>query len=96
MPGGIPQSPFDVRESIRRESCLGYRAVQVLGFVYAYHAKHGRTPSYGTIRDELGFADKADVCKVIGRLEKRELLQRARAGIQRGAEWRQPVLRLPC
>lgn len=42
----------------------------------AYIALHGRAPSYGIIRDELGFRDKADVRSVVKRLEKRGLLMR--------------------
>jgi SOS-response transcriptional repressor LexA len=75
---------------------LGYRAVQVLGYVRDYHDRHGHAPSYGTIADALGFMTKADVCKVVARLEKRALLSRAGSGrVRRGSERYKPVLRLP-
>lgn len=59
---------------------LGYRGSQVLAFVHVTIAELGHAPSYGDIRDELGFSDRSDVRKVVVRLEKRGLLKRAGAG----------------
>jgi SOS-response transcriptional repressor LexA len=74
---------------------LGYRASQVLRFVQDHLAAHGQAPSYGTIRDGLGFADKCEVARVVYRLEKRGLLIRVGAGrVRRGKQWNAPVLRL--
>lgn len=59
---------------------LGYRAVQVLGYVRSAIVEDGQAPSYGMIRNQLGFTDRADVHRVIVRLEKRGLLSRAGSG----------------
>lgn len=64
----------------RRARCLGYRAVQVLDLVQTTIAEEGQPPSYSEICDELGFADRADVCKVVERLEQRGLLRREGTG----------------
>jgi len=75
---------------------LGYRGVQVLAFVRSFIDEHGHAPSYNRIGDVLNM-DKADVCKVVARLERRELLMRVGSGkVRRGREWNKPVLRLPC
>lgn len=59
---------------------LGYRGRQVLGYVRQTIEADGTAPSYGMIRDALGFSDKADVLRVVERLEDRGLLRRAGAG----------------
>jgi SOS-response transcriptional repressor LexA len=59
---------------------MGYRCIQVLGYVRAVIDDEGRAPSYSMIRDELGFTDKGDVCRVVKRLEQRGLLHRAGSG----------------
>jgi SOS-response transcriptional repressor LexA len=59
---------------------LGYRASQVLAFVRKCIEEEGHAPSYNMIRKELDFADCADVCKVVGRLENRGLLSRVGRG----------------
>jgi len=59
---------------------LGYRAVQVLGYVHETIAEQGQAPSYRMIRDALDFCDKAAVQRVVERLERRGLLSRAGSG----------------
>lgn len=59
---------------------LGYRGRQVMAFVRKCIADHGRAPSYGEIKRELGFACEADVCRVVQRLEGRGLLKRVGRG----------------
>lgn len=59
---------------------LGFRSVQVLDYIRATFASKGRAPSYTEIRDVLGFNDRAEVCRVIGRLENRGLLVRVSRG----------------
>lgn len=59
---------------------LGYRSVQVLTYVRQTIDDTGRAPSYAMIRDQLGFNDKAEVCHIVKRLEKRGLLRRAGYG----------------
>ena len=59
---------------------LGYRGVQVLAFVRKCITETCRAPSYGMIVRELNFADQADVCRVVARLEARGLLKRAGRG----------------
>lgn len=60
------------RQSRRR----GYRGEQVKAFALSYHSEHGVSPSYGIIRDRLGFNTTADVCNVVRRLERRGLVSR--------------------
>ena len=55
---------------------LGYRGRQVLDLVRETIAMHGTPPSYSTIRDSLGFNDRAEVCRVVERLECRGVLYR--------------------
>jgi hypothetical protein len=62
------------------EPILGYRATQVLAYVRAVIAADGRAPSYGMIRDNLGFASNVHVCRVVQRLEQRGLLRRVGSG----------------
>lgn len=62
---------------------LGYRGTQVLLFVRQTKRKTGQVPSYCEIRDALGFNDRAEVCRVIERLERKGLLRRAGDGRQR-------------
>ena len=63
---------------------VGFRGEQVYSFYLAFTAEHGFAPSYATIGDVLGM-DKASVCKVVKRLEKRALVMRAGPGrIRRG------------
>lgn len=59
---------------------LGYRGRQVLAFVRDCIAEEGLPPSYTMIRDELGFNDRSEVCRVVERLEDRGLLFRAGEG----------------
>ena len=59
---------------------LGFRGRQVLEFVRITIASEGRAPSYAMIADTLGFTDRADVCRVVQRLEQRGLISRAGAG----------------
>lgn len=93
MPGGIN---FKHQPALTGRA-LGYRAVQVLGYVRERIESHGRAPSYGQICNELGISTKGEVSEIIARLEKRGLLMRAGSQcVRRGASWNQPVLRLPC
>jgi SOS-response transcriptional repressor LexA len=59
---------------------LGYRGVQVLAFVRQTIEIEGMAPSYGMIRDALGFCDEAGVCRVVHILERRGLLRRVGNG----------------
>lgn len=59
---------------------LGYRGRQVLAFVRDCIDSEGNAPSYTMIRDTLGFNDRAEVCRVVTRLEDRGLLSRAGHG----------------
>jgi SOS-response transcriptional repressor LexA len=78
-----------------KHRALGYRAVQVLRFVRLHIEENGYAPSYGAIRDELGFLDKSDVCKIVNSLERRGLLMRVGKGkVRRGDMWNKPVLAL--
>jgi transcriptional regulator of NAD metabolism len=43
-------------------------------------ASEGVAPSYGMIQGQLGFKTRADVHRVVVRLEKRALLSRAGSG----------------
>lgn len=49
---------------------LGFRGRQVLDLIADYIAMTGGAPSYETIVDELGFCDKAAVCRCIAALER--------------------------
>lgn len=68
---------------------LGFRGRQVLAFVRNCISEEGSAPSYSMIRDELGFNDRADVGKVVKRLEGRGLLHMAGQG--RGRRIRLPM-----
>ena len=59
---------------------LGYRGRQVLAYVQCVIAEEGTAPSYSMIRDELGFPSRAEVCRVVQRLESRGLLSRVGHG----------------
>ena len=59
---------------------LGYRGRQVLAFVRDCIDSEGHAPSYTTIRDTLGFNDRAEVCRVVARLAGRGLVARAGNG----------------
>ncbi|MEN9924171.1 MAG: LexA binding domain [Pseudomonadota bacterium] len=59
---------------------LGYRGRQVLAFVRDCIDSEGAAPSYTMIRDRLGFNDRAEVCRVVARLEGRGLIARAGNG----------------
>jgi DNA-binding MarR family transcriptional regulator len=59
---------------------LGFRGTQVLIYVRRYKRRTGDVPSYGEIRDALGFNDRAEVARVIARLEDRGLLRRSGSG----------------
>lgn len=65
------------------EPRLGYRGTQVLIYIRRYKRRAGDVPSYGEIRDALGFNDRADVCRVVERLERRGLLRRSGSGRQK-------------
>lgn len=74
---------------------LGYRAVQVLGYVRTYQSEHGRAPGIRTIRKALDFYDDAGVLRVVARLERRGLLMRVGNGkVRRGSDWNLPTLKL--
>jgi transcriptional regulator of NAD metabolism len=60
--------------------CLGYRAVQVLGYVRETIADEGVAPSYGMIAAELDINGRHKVCKIVQSLERRGLLSRAGSG----------------
>lgn len=64
----------------REPRYLGFRGRQVLAFVRKHITENGRAPSYGEIRRELRFANTADVCRVVQRLERRGLLHRVGRG----------------
>lgn len=55
---------------------LGYRAVQVLAFVSSTVESEGCAPSYRMICNEFNL-DRGNVSRLIARLEKRGLLERA-------------------
>lgn len=55
---------------------LGYRAVQVLGYVRDRVATDGIAPSYSMIAAALGINGRHKVSAIIARLEKRGLLSR--------------------
>lgn len=59
---------------------LGYRAVQVLGYVRATIAAEGQAPSYGMIAEALGLSSREKVRRIVQSLEKRSLLSRAGSG----------------
>lgn len=59
---------------------LGYRAVQVLGYVRETIAEEGLAPSYAMIRDALGFGHECDVLQVVEGLERRGLIRRVGMG----------------
>lgn len=59
---------------------LGYRGQQVFAYIRQEVEINGIAPSYGMIRDALGFGDKAEVCRVVQKLERRGLLNRAGEG----------------
>ena len=59
---------------------LGFRGSQVLAFIRKCIAEEGRAPSYGEIMAELNFANTADVCRVVERLEARGLIRRVGSG----------------
>lgn len=79
---GVPKTAFDVQRDARGVSCrmLGYRAVQVLGYVRTEVQSHGIAPSYEMICEELGISSRAKVHKVVASLERRGLLSRVGAG----------------
>lgn len=59
---------------------LGYRGAQVLAFIRATVSETGRPPSYESIRDELGFNDRAEVCRCVQRIERRGFIRRVGGG----------------
>ena len=74
MPGGVRH-----RSAIEHR-VLGYRAVQVLGYVRQVIDEEGRAPSYGMICSALGLDSKRDVCRVVQSLERRGLISRVGQG----------------
>jgi SOS-response transcriptional repressor LexA len=72
-----------------RQRIMGYREVQVFEYVRTRVAVDGIAPSYAMIRDELGIATKGEVCRIVHRLERRQMLRRdgigtiARRGVRR-------------
>jgi SOS-response transcriptional repressor LexA len=67
----------------RRSYCrrlLGYREEQVLRYIRVCLASEGIAPSYGMIRDELGFAHKGHVADIVKQLEQRGLVSRVGSG----------------
>lgn len=59
---------------------LGYRGFQVLAYVRSSIAEQGHAPSYGMICNHLGISDKAAVARIVERLERRGLVNRAGVG----------------
>jgi predicted transcriptional regulator of viral defense system len=66
-----------------RERILGYRETQVFKLVLADLAERGVVRSYDAIAAALGMRHKSHVCDVIGRLERRGLIQRTGSGSRR-------------
>ena len=60
--------------------CVGYRGTQVIAYVRAIMANEGQAPSYGMIRDALGFQHNGHVHRVVVSLERRGLLSRTGQG----------------
>lgn len=59
---------------------FGYRGTQVLEFVRITIAADGQAPSYAMICNALGIGTKADVGKIVARLERRGVLSRVGHG----------------
>jgi SOS-response transcriptional repressor LexA len=59
---------------------LGYRAVQVLGYVRETIAEEGVAPSYGMIAERLGISSREKVRRIVVGLEKRALVSRVGSG----------------
>lgn len=62
---------------------LGYRGRQVLAFITTTIAQERMPPSYGMIREALGFDDNAGVCRCVQVLERRGYIRRVGHGRQR-------------
>lgn len=58
----------------------GYRAIQVLAYVRAFHAAHGRAPTYAMIRDHFGFQHNGYVHRIVVSLERRGMIARTGQG----------------
>lgn len=83
-------APWVVSRRVKQRT-LGFRAVQVLEFVTRHLEANGSSPSYRIIRDALGFADKADVLRVVKRLEQRGLVSIVK---QSNDNWHASAIRL--
>lgn len=73
---GVPKTPFE----IRRRALLGFRQVQVLGFM----RKHSDA-SLSEIADALGLDGKGHAWNIINRLERRGEIMRDDEGRRRVA-----------
>jgi SOS-response transcriptional repressor LexA len=62
------------------ERQLGYREFQVVKYVHETIAVEGIAPSYRMIKEALGITTKGEVCRIVGKLEKRGILRRAGRG----------------
>lgn len=62
------------------ERQLGYREFQVKKYVEQVWAAEGIAPSYRMIKNALGIATKGEVCRIVGRLERRGCLVRVGTG----------------
>lgn len=65
---------------IRSGRVLGYRAVQVIGYVRSTIAERGRAPSYAEIMAGVGIGSKGEVSRIIASLEQRGLIRRVGRG----------------
>lgn len=59
---------------------LGYRALQVRDFVFAYARQNGHAPSYREIRKGVGIGSLGEVSRIVAALERRGILARAGKG----------------
>lgn len=77
-------SAAHIPRSFRRDALvdrvLGYRGEQVLSFIRERIEEEGVAPSYGEIAQELGISSRAHVHVIIGRLERRGLIERVGTG----------------
>lgn len=55
---------------------LGYRETQILAIIRSDLEQRGRVRSYAAIARHLGMKHRSHVCDVIGRLERRGLIER--------------------
>ena len=55
---------------------LTKRQADAIGFIRAYHAEKGITPTYAEIMEALGLGSKSQVADVVARLEDRGFITR--------------------